>query len=134
MILEVVIKSLGIWLLIVIAAIINGVTREKILIPLMGSSFSLPLSGFILSLLVIVIAYITIPYIGKLKTGAYIFIGLLWVTLTLSFEYLFGHYVVGKPCREINQVFNILKGDLFIVVLIVTGLSPWTVAKLKGQV
>ena len=129
---EVVIKSLGIWLVIVIVAIINGVAREKILTPLIGSSFSLPLSGITLSVLVLVVTYFTIPFIGEVKTGTYLYIGLLWVILTLSFEYLFGHYVTGKPWHEINQVFNILKGDLFIVVLIVSAVSPLVAAKLKG--
>ena len=129
---EVVIKSLGIWLVIVIVAIINGVAREKILTPLIGSSFSLPLSGITLSVLVLVVTYFTIPFIGEVKTGSYLYIGLLWVILTLSFEYLFGHYVTGKPWYEINQVFNILKGNLFILVLIVSAVSPWVAAKLKG--
>jgi len=52
----------------------------------------------------------------------------------LIFEYLFGHYIVGKPWQEINQVFNIFKGDLFIIVLIVSAVSPWLTAKLKGLV
>ena len=129
---EIVMKSIGIWLVIVIAAIINGVTRDKLLTPLIGSGVSLPLSGITLSVLVLAITYFTIPFIGEVKTGVYFIIGLLWVVLTLAFEYLFGHYVVGKPWHEINQVFNILKGDLFIFVLIASATSPWVAAKLKG--
>jgi len=128
----VVIKSVGIWLIIVIAAILNGVTREKLLTSLVGSGVSLPLSGITLSGLVLVITYFTIPFLGEVKTGVYFVIGLIWVVLTLAFEYLFGHYVAGKPWHEINQVFNLLKGDLFIVVLIVSAASPWIAAKLKG--
>ena len=129
---EVVKKSIGIWMVIVIAAIINGATREKLIEPLIGSGLSLPLSGITLSVLILMITYFTIPFIGEVKTEVYFIIGLLWVVLTLAFEYLFGHYVADKPWHEINQVFNILKGDLFIFVLIVSAASPYVAAKIKG--
>jgi hypothetical protein len=45
---------------------------------------------------------------------------------------LFGYYVVGKSWVEIMQVFNIQKGDLFIVVLFVTAFSPWLSALIRG--
>lgn len=125
------IKSVGIWLLIVFAAIFNGVAREKLLTPLLGSGVSLPLSGVTLSALVLIITYFTLPLIGEVKPGVYLFIGLLWVALTLVFEYVFGYYLAGKPWHEINQVFNLRKGNLFILVLIVSGVSPWIAAKMK---
>ena len=131
---KVVIKSLAVWLLIFVAAVLNGVIRDKLLTPLIGSSVSLPLSGIILSVLVLVITYLCVQFFGEVKIETYFFIGLFWVLLTLIFEYLFGHYIVGKPWQEINQVFNIFKGDLFIIVLIVSAVSPWLTAKLKGLV
>lgn len=126
------IKSIGIWLLIVIAAIINGAIREKLLTPLIGAHLSLPISGITLSVLVFVITYFALPLLGNAKSKVYITIGLFWIILTLAFEYLFGHYVMGTPWHEINHVFELQNGNLFTVVLIVTALSPWTAAKLKA--
>jgi hypothetical protein len=126
------IKSVGIWLLIVIAAIINGAIREKLLIPLIGSDVSIPLSGITLSVLVLIITYFTITFLGELKARVYVFIGLFWIILTVAFEYLFGHYVIGKTWYEINQIFSLRQGNLFIVALIVTASSPWVAAKLHG--
>lgn len=128
------IKCIGIWLLIVFAAIINGVVRELLFTPLLGAEMSLPLSGLTLSALVLVISYGTLAIFGKVKTGVYVFMGLFWLVLTLAFEYLFGHFVLGKHWQEINQVFNLMEGNLFSVVLIVTAASPWLAAKLKGLV
>jgi len=125
-------KSVAIWLIIVIAAIINGAIREKLLTPLIGAHLSLPISGIALSALVFVITYFAIEFFGQVKSSVYKLIGLFWITLTLAFEYLFGHYVMATPWNEINQVFNILNGNLFSVVLIVTAFSPWVAAKLKG--
>lgn len=130
--LRIMMKSIDVWLLIVIAAILNGGLREIFLTPLLGAQLSLPISGITLSVLVFVITYLSIPFLSDVKSGAYLRIGLFWIILTLSFEYLFGHYVMGKSWNEINQVFDVQNGNLFIVVLFVTALSPWTAAKLKG--
>ncbi|MCD4811491.1 hypothetical protein K8R14_02695 [bacterium] len=126
------IKATGIWLLIVVAAILNGVFREKVIVPVVSADLVLPLSGVLLSILVFLITLISITIIGSSEQKIYFIVGLFWVILTLSFEFLLGHFVVGKPWKEIIQVLNIWKGDLFIVVLFVTAISPWIAAKVRG--
>lgn len=126
------IKATGIWLLIVVAAILNGVFREKVIVPVVSAGLVLPLSGMLLSILVFLITLISITIIGSSEHKIYFIVGLFWVILTLSFEFLFGHFVVGKPWKEIIQVLNIWKGDLFIVVLFVTAIAPWIAAKVRG--
>jgi len=128
------IKAIGIWFIIVILAIFNGAIREKLLTPNIGSSIALPLSGLLLSILIVLVAFVTMPFFGSSESKTYIYIGVIWVLLTLSFEFLFGHYIAGKPWHEIIQVLNIKKGDLFIVALFVTLISPWLSAKLRGLI
>ena len=129
---SILLKATGIWLVIVVAAIFNGVFREKVLVPVSGAGFALPLSGVLLAILVFLITFASISFIGSSVTKTYLLVGLLWVVLTLSFELLFGHFIVGKPWHEIMQIFNIQKGNLFIVVLFVTAISPWVAAKARG--
>ncbi len=126
-------KATWVWLLIVVAAILNGLLREKVLVSMVGTEAALPASGVLLAILVFLIALISVPFLGPADTKACIRIGLYWLVLTLSFEFLFGYFIVGKPWREIVQVFNVHKGDLFIVVLLVTGFSPWLAAKTRGM-
>ena len=65
--------------------------------------------------------------------GAVFFcIGLQWVVMTLLFEFIFGHYVTGKSWSALFQVFNIMQGDLFILILLVTLISPYLAAKIRG--
>jgi hypothetical protein len=128
------IKAIGIWFIIVILAILNGAIREKLLTPNIGSSVALPLSGLLLSILIVSVAFATVPFFGSPESKTYIFTGVIWFVLTLSFEFLFGHYIAGKPWHEIIQVFNIKKGDLFIVALFATLISPWLSAKLRGLI
>ena len=129
---SILLKATGIWLLIVVAAIINGLLREKLIAPMVGIETALPISGITLSAVIFVFSLMSVSFIGALQTKSYLFIGLYWVLLTLSFEFLFGHYVAGKSWDEIMQVFNIQKGDLFIVVLFVTAFSPWLSALIRG--
>ena len=115
-----------------IVAILNGVFREKILVPAIGESMALPLSGLMLAVLVFLVTLMLISFIGSSDAKIYIGVGFIWVVFTLSFEFLFGHFVVDKPWQEIMQIFNIKRGDMFIVVLLVTAISPWGAAKSKG--
>ncbi len=125
-------KATGIWLVIVSAAILNGVFREKVLVPAIGASMALPLSGVLLAVLVFLVTLLLVPFIASSESKAYIWVGIFWVILTLFFEFLFGYFVAGKSWQEIMQVFNIKTGDLFIFVLFVTAISPWLSAKLRG--
>ena len=125
-------KATGIWLVLVLMAMINGLIREKVITPIIGPQISLPVSGVILSILIFMISYFLIPLIREKNRQVFIYIGLYWVALTLSFEYLLGYFIMGKSWTEINQVFAITHGNLFIIVLLISAVSPWLVAKIKG--
>ncbi len=129
---SIIIKAVGIWVVILVAAIINGIAREKILIPAMGFDLALPISGLVLSVLVLLIVLIFVPFIGTKQAWHCFTIGLFWVGLTLLFEFIFGRYILGNSWQEICEIFNIKKGDLFSIVLIVMFFSPWLAAKLRG--
>jgi hypothetical protein len=129
-----ILKAIVLWFIIVILAIVNGAIREKLLTPAIGSEIALLLSGLLLSILILLVAFVTMPFFGSSESKTYIFIGAIWFLLTLSFEFLFGHFVVGKSWHEIIQVFNIKKGDLFTVALFASLISPWLSAKLRGLI
>ena len=54
-------KSLLIWLAVIPLAILNGGLREKVIIPLIGAKYALPLSGVLLCLMMFILCYIFIP-------------------------------------------------------------------------
>ncbi len=124
-------KTSMIWIIIALFAILNGIFRESVLVSTLGPSMAISVSGLMLSLIVFIVTYLSFPLFGKHPSHTYFLIGLQWVVMTLVFELLFGHYVVGKPWSDILQVFNIMKGDLFIIVLVMSLLSPLLVAKIK---
>ena len=127
-------KAIGIWFIILILAIVNAAIREKLLAPMVGPGIALAVSGLLLSILIVLVAFVSMPFFGPSQSKTYIFVGTIWFLLTLSFEFLFGHFIAGKPWSEIIQVFNIRKGDLFIIALFMTLISPWLSAKLRGLI
>lgn len=127
-------KAVAIWLVILVMAIINAGIREKILTPTIGSGLALPTSGLLLSIIVFLIAFVSTPFFGSMESKAYITIGVAWFALTLSFEFLFGHFVTGQAWLEIVQVFDVRKGNLFVVALLATLVAPWLSAKARGLI
>lgn len=112
----------------------NGTFRQYVLVPNLGMAVALPLSGLTLSLLVLVMTYLCTGFLGVESRSACFLVGAQWVLMTLAFEFLFGHFAVGKPWSELLQTFNILKGDLFSLVLLVTFFAPYLMAKAKGVI
>lgn len=134
MTIDLVIRASLIWLLIAVLAIVNGIFRESLLVPLIGHSAALPVSGISLSSIIFIVTYFVFPMFGKRSFQTYFFIGLQWVLMTLIFELVFGHYIIGKPWPVIFEVFNVYQGNLFVIVLLTSLFSPFIVAKIKSIV
>ncbi len=125
-------KTAGVWLVMVVLAILNAGIRENVLTPAIGETISLPVSGITLSALIFAAAYVAMPFFGPQEQKTYVMVGCMWAAFTVAFEFLFGHYVMGREWHDIMQVLNIGKGDLFLVALLVTVMSPWLAAKVRG--
>ncbi len=126
------VRVLLIWLLMLLLAIGNGVFRDQLLMPTLGRALALPLSGLSLSVLLFVVVYLALPWLGKHTASRYILVGVQWLLMTLLFEFLFGHYVAGKAWWDILQVFDVCSGELFSLALLVVLVAPLTVAKLRS--
>jgi hypothetical protein len=61
-----------------------------------------------------------------------IVVGLLWLVLTVAFEFDFFHSVGGKPWDVLLADYNILRGRLWILVLATVLLGPILVGTTLG--
>lgn len=125
-------KASAVWMLIAVLAVGNGVLRDTVVAPMVGRGIALPLSGIILSLIVIAATYVSFDFLAERSPGGLWLVGIQWVVMTLLFEFTFGHFVAGKTWTELLQTFNVLKGDLFTLVLLVSLAAPFFVAKWRG--
>ncbi|MFM7792818.1 MAG: hypothetical protein ACKO90_33610, partial [Microcystis panniformis] len=51
-------------------------------------------------------------------------IGLIWLVLTVGFEFLFGHFIAGHSWSRLGQDYNLLAGRVWIFVLLVITFAP----------
>jgi hypothetical protein len=105
-------------------AILNGGFREAVLVPRLGRGVGHALSTVMLSALILAAGWIATPWIGPRTLQDAWTIGVVWVALTLAFEFLAGHYLFGKPWTALLADYNLLAGRIWVMVLIVTLMTP----------
>jgi len=125
-------KALGLWLYILLFAILNGAVRESVLVPLLGQRTALPLSGAILSLLIFVVSLVFIRSLQIATAARAWLVGVFWLTLTLAFEFLFGHYVLEASWDDLLASFSPENGNLWLLVLFSTFCSPFLAGKTRS--
>jgi hypothetical protein len=51
-------------------------------------------------------------------------IGAVWLALTLAFEFLAGHYLFGSSWERLLADYDLLRGRVWILVLLATLFAP----------
>ncbi|MBI5642149.1 MAG: hypothetical protein HY954_01590 [Deltaproteobacteria bacterium] len=124
------------WFVMVVIAIINGVFSEFVVSKALGD-YGSHLYRTFFAIAVIFIAsriYLKVGYPGGYFTPA-IYTGILWVCLSLTFEFGFGHYVFKMPLEKIILEYRIQEGRLWSLVIASEFLAPlanaWLLSSLK---
>jgi len=113
------------WIGLMILAILNGVLREKSYGPFMTDLTAHQVSTVIC--IFIFSAYLWF-FTGavRLESSAHaISVGGIWLTMTLAFEFGFGHYVMGHSWGRLIQDYNLMGGRIWILVPVWTASAPW---------
>ena len=119
-----ILKSLLVWVCFKPVAILNGGLREHVLARALGEKWALPLSGIILSACIFLITWLLLPRTVKaLSSKDSLRIGICWVFLTIAFEFVSG-LAGGSTITELLASYNPLTGNLWLLVLATTLLSP----------
>ena len=128
-----ILKSLLVWVCFIPAAILNGGLREHVLVGAVGEKWALPLSGIILSACIFLITWFLLPRTVKaLSSKDSLRIGICWVFLTIAFEFASG-LAGGNTIKELLAAYNPLTGNLWLIVLVTTLLSPVIAGRVSGR-
>lgn len=121
------------WFPMIFIAIANGVFRERILASRLNELQAHQVSTA--TLIVLFGIYVWILFIIWLPTSVNqtIIIGLIWLVLTIAFEFLFGHYVAGHPWNTLFHDYNILEGRVWVLVLIWIFIAPYLIYVLQNR-
>ena len=118
------IRALVVWVALLVLAVLNGALREALLIPQLGALPGHQLSTLLLSILIFVAVWVSSPWLRPASTRSAWMVGAGWVCLTLAFEFLAGHYLFHNPWDKLLADYDLARGRIWPLVLLVTLLAP----------
>jgi hypothetical protein len=125
-------RSLVVWVMMLVAASVNGAIREALLIPAIGDAAGRAISTVALCVLVLLLTWLTIRWIEPRSSRDAWIVGALWVALTLGFEFLAGHFLFGEPWGQLLEEYNVFRGRIWILVLVTITIAPRLCARVRG--
>jgi hypothetical protein len=117
-------RALLVWVLLVGLAILNGLAREGVLAPWLGAAAGHLASSVLLAGLIAQTAWLSIPWIAPGTARRAWAVGGLWLSLTVAFEFLAGHYAFGHAWETRLADYHLLRGRVWLLVLVTTFVAP----------
>ena len=110
-------SAIGGWVVMAVAASANGIFRVIVLEPRLGAKMAGVISAISAILLIQLIAFLSLRGEPARSWKQLVAVAIVWLVLTVAFEFVLGHYVDGKTWSEIADDYNLLDGNLWPVVL-----------------
>jgi cadmium resistance protein CadD (predicted permease) len=119
-------KALGLWLVLLGLAIACGAFREKVWVPRLRELTAHQLGTLAVCAIFLVVIYLFVARTSPTSQQAHR-LGMMWLLLTVLFEFVFGRYVLRQPWARLLADYNLLKGRIWILVLATVALGPWLI-------
>ena len=125
-------RAILIWLVLSVLAVLNGMARNSLITPRIGEHGGHVASTIILCTVIFAVTLISIRWMGPEGRGSAWLIGIVWVVLTVSFEFLAGHYLFGSEWSKLLADYNLAEGRIWLLVLMTSFFAPWCAAAVRG--
>ncbi len=119
------------WLGAIPLAILNGAMREFWFRQFLSELPAHQLSAASFILLFGAYVWLLDRWLKIPSSGEALRVGFLWLGLTIVFEFLFGHYVMGHPWEILLRDYNLAAGRLWVLVLLWITFAPLAVHRLR---
>ncbi|MGB5710346.1 MAG: hypothetical protein WBM44_05500 [Waterburya sp.] len=127
-----ILKGIIIWLVFILAESLNGTARILWLVPYLGDRPAHQISFVIGSVLVLTIAILFVRWLQASHFSQLLYVGVLWLLLTVVFEIVLGRLILGYSWSQIGADYNLLQGGLMPIGLVLLVLAPFIAAKIRG--
>jgi hypothetical protein len=125
-------KAISVWLLIIVIESVHGVLRNLFLAPAIGDFEARQAGVFIGSALILLIAWLMAPWMNLSGRAQFAGVGLLWVGLTLVFEFSLG-LAMGLSWERIASDYDITRAGLLPLGFIVMAFAPYAGTRLRAN-
>lgn len=127
-----ILRALAIWLVMVVVAILNAGARVSFITPRFGEQAGHVTSTITGCIAFLVLIWGTLPWIRASERRDLMLVGSFWLGMTIAFEFLAGHYLFGNTWQRLIADYNILRGRVWVAVLLVTFFGPVWMGRLRG--
>ena len=118
-------KYLIAWFVMLLVSVANGALRQFTFGKYLDETSAHQLSTVIGILLLGIVIWAYVRRYPPDSGRQALLIGLLWMALTVAFEFLFFHYVVGHSWSELLVNYNLLEGRVWVAVLAWVVIAPY---------
>ncbi len=123
-------KHILLWFAFPFVAIINGILREATYKKLVGDLPAHQISTAIGIILFGIIFYLIFKKWKIESAKQAIFVGLIWLGLTILFEFGFGHYIMGNPWEKLLHDYTLAEGRVWSLFLLWITIAPYVFYKI----
>jgi len=117
--------ALGFWTLFIPFAIVNAGVREYVVAPRLGEHAGHVISTVVFLAVLLLAVYVFLRFVHvSYATADLWLLGVLWFSLTVLFEFGFGHYVMGNSWEALLHDYNLLAGRVWVFIPLAWLLSP----------
>ncbi|WP_368484873.1 hypothetical protein ABZP26_09465 [Pseudoalteromonas sp. SD03] len=127
-------KALAIGLLLALGEIINGNIRVRVLHRLYGQRRAKTLSLLSGIAIIFAITWLALPWVAPTSYLDCLKLGLVWLMIMLSLDIFVGRYLFKYKWQRILDDFNLFKGNLLSVGMLLLFISPSLVFWLQMKV
>ena len=121
------------WLPGIVIAIGNGSLRQFVYNLFFDELEAHQLSVISFIIFFGIYVWLILPWLKLSSTAEAIRVGVFWLTITIVFEFIFGHFIMGHPWEKLLHDYNFLDGRLWVIVLLWTTISPYLLFRLKSS-
>jgi hypothetical protein len=126
-------RGFAVWCVIIVAESLHGTVREFWLKPHLGDFRARQIAFFTGMALILTIALFCVRWLRAESRQRLLQIGLLWVVLTLAFEFTLGRLVLGYSSERMFEDYNLLKGGLMGLGMLWLFFAPLLAARVRSQ-
>ena len=117
-------RAILVWLVIIAAETVHGILRGVLLVPIVGDLPARQIGVLLGSTLIFAVAYLFIRWIAARTKLQFLAVGLLWVVLTVLFEFVLGRLVLGLSWERLAEDYDVTRGGFMGLGLLFMAVSP----------
>lgn len=128
-----ILRAAAVWLLLLFVALVAATLRVKLLEPRVGEPSAHVLGSLLVAVVFAVLILALAPWVvPDLDARRLLVLGGAWTLATVGFEFGFGRLVMGHPWSRLLADYDLRRGRIWVLVLLVILVMPTVAGFLRG--